>query len=227
MQPSYGVVKNKFTLVYIFFMKVFDLLRRLFARSQPIKALEADAKALEAKLEAQASENHKTAEEFKESFQLGLAAGYTGRAIKEIESSLHRIESQIVTKDWFISTFEDKTPELISLLRSHEEEEKKRFEILNNLLVSFLQKTCEKPPQPTTESFSQVTVDEQLPLTPKMEKLVLVVKECGEISYKDLACRLGISISGLRGLLTHTLRRTNKLERIIKNGKGWVRYKGN
>jgi hypothetical protein len=213
-------------------MKIFDIFRHFFTRHRSLEALETKNQALKKSLEAsiqaqQAPENHKTSEEFKETFQLGLAAGYTGRAIKAIESSLQRIESQMVTKDWFISTFEDKTPDLINLLRLHEEEEKKRFEILNNLLIS-LQKTAEKVPQPIkTELLSHIAkIEEQLPLTQKMEELLSVVKELGEISYQDLALKLGISVSGLRGLLTHTLRRTDKIERVIKNGKGWVRYKG-
>jgi superfamily I DNA/RNA helicase len=211
-------------------MKIFDFFRNFFMKHRPLEAIEAEKQALEKKSEAslQALENYeKMMENLKEPFQLGLAAGYTGRAIKEIESSLHRIESQMVTKDWFASTFEDKTPDLINLLRLHEEEEKKRFEIINNLLTS-LQKAAEKAPQPIkTDLLSHIAaIENQLPLTPKMEGLILAVKEFGEISYQDLASKLGISVSGLRGLLTHTLRRTNKIERVIKNGKGWVRYKG-
>ena len=52
-----------------------------------------------------------------------------------------------------------------------------------------------------------------------MEKVV-----SNEISYEDLAKELGISISALRGLLTLTLRRTSNIERVRKNGKGWVKY---
>jgi hypothetical protein len=220
---------------YNYHMGFFALLRRLLHRSKPIEALEKNIQAQQAlKITPEALERalenrlaKSSEEEFREHFQLGLAAGYTGRSIKEIESSLSRIESQMVTKDWFLSNFEDKTPHLIELLRSHEEEEKKRFELLNNILAS-LQKSIEKTPQSTEVlSFTQVTQPpKQLPLTSKMEGLILTVKEFGEISYQDLALKLGISVSGLRGLLTNTLRRTNKIERFIRDGKGWVRYKG-
>jgi hypothetical protein len=213
-------------------MGFFALIRRFLQAHRPIKALENNVQAQQALGEAlqkpeQALEN-RSEEEIREHFQLGLAAGYTGRSIKEIESSLNRIESQMVTKDWFLSTFEDKTPSLVDLLHLHEEEERRRFEILNNLLTS-LQKTLEKAAQPeqTIPSPQIIPTEKQLPLTSKMEGLILAVKEFGEISYQDLALKLGISISGLRGLLTNTLRRTNKIERFIRNGKGWVRYKGN
>jgi hypothetical protein len=211
-------------------MSLLEVLRQFIMRKRS-KALESEEKALGKSLEAlektdQALENRDT--KFEE-FQLGVAAGYTGRFIKEIESSLQRIESQMVTKDWFLSSFEDKAPELLSFIRLHEEEEKKRFETIVNLLHA-LQKDTGRIAEPTkseeTIKSFQPQQSQQLPLTQKMEGLILVVKEFGEISYQDLALKLGISVSGLRGLLTQTLRRTSKIERFVRNGKGWVRYKG-
>jgi hypothetical protein len=162
----------------------------------------------------------------KDSLQLGIAAGYTGRALREIESSLVRIESQIVTKDWFSNQFLVKTTELLDLLKKHDENEEARFEIIQNSLLS-LQKTAETAPEPVkTQLFEHIkTIEGQLPLTRKMQQLVLVIKESREISYSDLATKLGISESALRGLLSTTVRRTNDLERFEKLGKGWVRYK--
>ena len=59
-----------------------------------------------------------------------------------------------------------------------------------------------------------------------MKKVVLKVKDKSELfRYKDLAERLGISVSSLRGLLTTMCRRTQEIERFTRNGVGWVRLK--
>jgi len=160
----------------------------------------------------------------KDSLQLGIAAGYTGKFIKEIESSLNRIESQMVNKDWFISQFKD-IPELINVMKQHEENDQKRFETIQNLLNS-LQKTAEKAPEPIrTDLFKQIqTIESQLSPTPKMLDLLNITRELKEISYNDLANKLNITQSALRGLLSLTIRRTNKIRRFEKEGKGWVRF---
>jgi len=169
----------------------------------------------------------------KESFQLGVASGYTGRSIRNIEESLTRIESNMVSKDWFRSEFEDTTPKLIemiqslkSLLHEHDLNEIKRFENLNNSLER-LSKVASYAPEPIKQQIFQEieTIRLQIPLSPKMKELISVVKGAKEISYEDLAVKLGITVSGLRGLLATTLVRTNEIERFSVAGKGWVRYK--
>jgi len=161
----------------------------------------------------------------KDSLQLGIAAGYTGKFIKDVESSLNRIESNMVTKDWFTSQFEDQTPKLIDLMKEHDESQQKRFSTIENLLNS-LQKTATKVPEPLkTELFEQIrTIEAQLPITHKMQQLLSIVKEFGEINYAELATRLDITQSALRGLLSTTLKRTNKIQRFKKQGRGWVRF---
>jgi DNA-binding CsgD family transcriptional regulator len=164
----------------------------------------------------------------KDSIQLGIAAGYTGRTLREIESSLSRMESQVTTKEWFLSQCEDKTPELIHLFKIHEENEQKRFEAMQNILIA-LTKTAEKTPEPIrTELFQHINnIEQQLPLTPKMNEVLQISRETKEISYDDLALRLNIEVSALRGLLSNMLKRTNKLSRFEKDRKGWIRYKEN
>lgn len=162
----------------------------------------------------------------KDSLQLGIAAGYTGRSLREIESSLLRIESQMPSKDWFLTNFVDRTQELINLFKIHEENEQNRFETIQNLLDS-LSQTARKAPEPVrTELFEHIKVIEgQFPITRKMQQLISVVEEFKEISYSELALKLCISESALRGLLTLTIRRTNSIERFDKFGRGWVRFK--
>lgn len=163
----------------------------------------------------------------KDSLQLGLAAGYTGRTLREIESSLNRIESQMVTKDWFSFHFEDKTPDLLETLKKHDEKEEDRFKALQNILEN-LQKTATKAPEPLkTELLEQIqTIEKQLPLTPRMKEALEIVKQYKEISYEELRFKLNnISISALRSLLANMAKRTDKIERFKRNGKGWLKYK--
>lgn len=160
----------------------------------------------------------------KDSLQLGVAAGYTGRALKEIESSLIRIESQMASKDWFTSQFEDRTPELIEAFKKHDENTQKRFDSIERL-TGLMQRTAEKSPEPIkTELFGQIeAVKAELSPSIKMQKLISIVRESKEISYTDLAARLEISESALRGLLSNTIKRSGAVERFRKDGKGWVR----
>jgi hypothetical protein len=164
----------------------------------------------------------------KDSLQLGFAAGYTGKTLKEIESSLSRIEHQMISRDWFSSEFEDKTPELIQMMNIHEENEQKRFEAIQNILHS-LRSTAERAPEPLkTEMMERISsIEMQMPLTPKMKELLQTTKESKEISYDDLSTKLDIGVSALRGLLSNMVKRTKDIERFEKDGKGWVKYTGN
>lgn len=171
----------------------------------------------------------------KESLQLGVAAGYTGRAIREIETSLARIESQMPSKDWFVTNFEDRTPELLEMLSSiknfleaHDSNSSKHLESIESALnrMTTISKTTSIP-EPIQEEIEKEieTIRANLQPSYKMAKLIEVVKEKGEISYDELAERLAVSKSSLRGLLANTMKRSNELERYSIDNKGWVRYK--
>jgi archaellum component FlaC len=215
-------------------MGFLDFLQKIFGKKAQPQAIQSELQSFQSPqslIESQINQSIiKSPEESsieleKDSLQLGIAAGYTGKFIKEIESSLNRIESQMVSKDWFAFQFEDHTPELIDVMKQHEENDQKRFEAIQNLLNS-LQKTAERAPEPIkTDLFRQIqTIESQLPLTPKMLDLLNVVREFKEISYNDLADKLNITQNALRGLLSLTVRRTNKIERFEKDGKGWIRF---
>ncbi len=150
---------------------------------------------------------------YKDSFKLGLAAGYTGRSIKEIETSLTRIETLMATKDWVHNQLNEFSEKMSLILKSQEENDQKRFDALRNQLIL--------PHKEFTPNQST------LPPTPKMQGILQVVKEYKEISYKDLASIMGITVSSLRGLISNTLARTDKLERFKIEGKGWLRIKEN
>lgn len=162
----------------------------------------------------------------RDSLQLGIAAGYTGRSIRDIEASLSRIEVQMTTKDWFLANFEDRTPELIELLKQHDENEEKRLNNIQKALNS-LRGIAEAAPEPLkTQILAQVQAVEEAHLRPKMQMLIQTVKEAREISYTDLAQKLNISEDALRGLVSQIVKKTNKIERFKRNKKGWVRYIG-
>jgi hypothetical protein len=168
-----------------------------------------------------------------ESLQLGIAAGYTGRSLKEIESTLNRIESLMVTKDWFKTEFQDNTPQIMEtlqfirqLLEEHEANEQRRFDYIQEALQN-LSETAKIAPEPIkTELLTQIqAIESKLPLTPRMRELITIVKQYGEISYTDLSNLLNITEDRLRGLLSTTVRRTDQIERFEKQGRGWVRFK--
>ncbi len=169
----------------------------------------------------------------KDSLQLGIAAGYTGKFIREIERSLGRIETHMVSKDWFSSKFEDRSPELIELLsniktliQEHDNTVSKRFKALESA-SNRIQSIATKAPKPIRQKLMKEveTIEAALPLTSKMRKLVSVVKDSGKLSYDELCTKLNVSRSSLRGLLANTMKRTNEIERFSVDGKGWVRYK--
>jgi len=165
------------------------------------------------------------------SFKLGVAGGYTGRSIRSIEDALNRIEAQMVTRDWFNVQFEDKTPDLIKEMTKlhqemqiHEQNEEKRFEMIQNILERMKNVANIAPNDVKFQLLDQIkAVESQLPLTRKMEELISAVKATGKMSYDELADKLSITVSALRGLLSTTLQRTNRIERFIVDGKGWVR----
>ena len=169
----------------------------------------------------------------KESLQLGVAAGYTGKSIREIESSLARIESQMTSKDWFISNFEDNSPEIIEILNHikntlerHDSSALNRFEALESALNRLSSTARTAPESVKRELVEQIdAIRSNLPLTSKMKELVETVREHKEISYDELCQKLGVTRSSLRGLLSNTMKRTGEIERHSIGGKGHVAYK--
>jgi len=222
-------------------MGIFDRVLSIFGKKAQPKALQAEIQSPQSAIESQFNQSIK--EEFnkdmsivktrpeppielqKESLQLGIAAGYTGKSLKEIELSLARIESQIITKDWFSLQFREQLLELIEITKRHEENEQERFNAMQTSLNS-LRGVSQGAPEPLkTQLFTHIkAVESQLPLTSKMQDLLDIAKELKEVSYTNLAEKLGISESALRSLLTLTTRRTNKIERFKKNGRGFIRY---
>lgn len=143
-----------------------------------------------------------TAEIERDSYYLGLAAGYTGKAIKDLESSVVRIESQMATKDWVTIKLQEQAQFI-----------ENQFEDIKRIL--------RVPKEPS----EQIRPSRKLPLSSRMEKVLLAVKDAREISYEDLALKLGIGISDLRSLLSIMANRTDFIERFKIGRCGWVRYK--
>ena len=223
-------------------MPIKDLFSRIFGKKRQVEALQIDSSAsIDSKAIQKRSESLEndimpegetpiseptSIELQKDSLQLGLAAGYTGRSLRGIESSLIRIESQIPSKDWFLAIFEGRIQELINLFRIHDENEHKRFESMQSILIS-LQRSAEKAPEPLKSElmYHVRAIESQLPLTPKMKELLEFVRQAGEISYDELHIKLNITVPALRGLLANMTKRTSQIERFEKDGKGWVKYK--
>jgi len=212
-------------------MGFFDLLRRVFGQKAQSEALQSASEAMQERFEAlETPEIHEETQPIelqKDSLQLGIAAGYTGKSLRSIENSMVRIETQMPTKDWFELKFGESIKELANIFRQHEEKEQLRFEALQSTLES-MKAIARTAPQPIrSKLFKDIRAAEsQLPLSPRMKEVLRVVKESGEISYEDIAKRLNLGISGMRGMLSNMGKRTNDIERFEKDGKGWLRYAG-
>ncbi len=183
-------------------MGILDKLRQIFSYKE--RLIDSNQSQINQSLEHPPSEQTIPIEPG--SLQLGIAAGYTGRSIRDIESSLNRIESQMATKDWvdikLREAISDKLDKIISYLEtiSHS---------------GILQEGGFR------DTVGRVVASEGL--TPKMKSLLDVVEDADEISYSDLAIKLNISENSLRGLLSIISRRTNDIQRFEKSGRGWVR----
>jgi hypothetical protein len=162
----------------------------------------------------------------KDSLELGMAAGYAGRSLKEIESSMNRIESMMASKEWFSSQFGPQLRAIYDSIRIHDENAAKKLEIVQKMIEN-LRISAENVPEPLKTSLMQQidAVEAELPLSPKMQKLVNVVEQSGKLSYDDLCAKLGVQRSSLRGLLANTMKRTSMIERYVEDGQHMVRIK--
>jgi hypothetical protein len=143
----------------------------------------------------------------KDSYQLGLAAGYTGRSIKEIEGSLSRIEAQMVTKDWLLNE--------INKIDRRIEDIERALGIIKGALP------------PMIERSNDASIVKRMPLTQRMEELLGIVKAAGQISFSDLALKMNLDISDIRSMLSIMTKRTDLIERYRFHRTGWVKYVGN
>lgn len=155
----------------------------------------------------------------KESLHLGLAAGYTGRSIHDINSSLSRIENLMPSKDWLVIQLDEH-------FRNHESNEQRRFEAVVNALNSMHSISLEAPEPIKTQLLDKITdAETSLGLSNRMKELVQLVRHYGEVNYFELAQKMDLTESGLRSLLAMTIRRTSEIEKFDKDNRKWLRYK--
>lgn len=191
-------------------MGFFDRISNVFRKKSDLnrlKALESDLKR-EIEEKPVPSESDGETQQLtidRKSVQLGMAAGYTGSSIRNIESSLTRIESQMVSKDW--------------LAVKLEEERKLGRQVLDGLSqrLEFIEQMLRQGP-------AKSVYEEKL--SSKMAEVISVVKEHKEMSYEELAGKLNLQVSTLRGLLSNILKRNDMIERFLVENRGWVRYVG-
>ena len=168
----------------------------------------------------------------KESLKVGMAAGYISRSLISIEDGIERIETLMPSKEWIsmnitpkIEQIQQTITSIRDILLNHERNEEKRFEVLLEAITK-LKNIAPSLPEPTkTEILSTVTTLKSAALTPKMQQILDIIKERREISYNELAERLGITTDGLRGILSRMAKICDEIERFEKDGKGWVRIK--
>jgi len=168
----------------------------------------------------------------KESLKVGMAAGYISRSLISIEDGIERIETLMPSKEWISMNLTPKIEQMQQailnirdVLMNHERNEEKRFEVLLEAITK-LKTLAFTLPEPTkTEILSTVTSLKSASLTPKMQQIIDILKERKEISYQELAEKLGITTDGLRGILSRMVRVCDEIERFEKDGKGWIKIK--
>jgi len=168
----------------------------------------------------------------KESLKVGMAAGYISRSLINIEEGIERIETLMPSKEWITINLTPKIEQIQQtiinikdILTSHEKNEERRFGMLLDAITK-LKTLAPSLPEPTkTEILSTVSTLKSAALTPKMQQILDILKDRREISYQELAEKLGITIDGLRGMLSRMVKVCDEIERFEKDGKGWVRLK--
>ena len=154
----------------------------------------------------------------KDALELGLAAGYAGRSLKSIETSLERLESLIITKDWA-------SQELLPLIKSIDQNEQKRFETIVSILNS-IDKVAQKSPINIKHDLMEIgsQLESHGNLTNRMIRLINAIKEAKEIDYTTLAEKLNLSEDGLRSLVSVVCRKTNEIQKFRKGEEIWLKY---
>jgi len=168
----------------------------------------------------------------KESLKVGMAAGYISRSLISIEDGIERIEISMPSKEWITMNILPKIEQvqqaiynIREILMDHERNEEKRFEVLLEA-INKLKTIAPSLPEPIkTEILSTAASLKSAALTPKMQQILDILKERREISYQELAEKLGITTDGLRGILSRMVKVCDEVERFEKDGKGWIRIK--
>jgi DNA-binding CsgD family transcriptional regulator len=168
----------------------------------------------------------------KESLKVGMAAGYISRSLISIEDGIERIEISMPSKEWITMNLVPKIEQvqqaiynIREILMDHERNEEKRFEVLLEA-INKLKTIAPSLPEPIkTEILSTAASLKSATLTPKMKQILDILKERREISYQELAEKLGITTDGLRGILSRMVKICDEIERFEKDGKGWIRIK--
>ncbi|MFZ8830358.1 MAG: winged helix-turn-helix transcriptional regulator, partial [Candidatus Aenigmatarchaeota archaeon] len=168
----------------------------------------------------------------KESLKVGMAAGYISRSLISIEDGIERIEISMPSKEWITMNILPKIEQvqqaiynIKEILMDHERNEEKRFEVLLEA-INKLKTIAPSLPEPIkTEILSTVASLKSATLTPKMQQILDILKEKREISYQELAEKLGITTDGLRGILSRMVKVCDEIERFEKDGRGWIRIK--
>jgi len=213
-------------------------LKKLFKRKSEPEVLEEKFKLKEEESAPQRSEALRSASERfesevleekpKEAFSIGFAAGYAGKSLLTIEEKVRGLEEKIITKEWAQSEVVKRLDDILFALQKHDESTKKIHEKIAYHLIRILE-VAQNLAQPHREAIEKEVeeIRKEISLTPRMQKVLELIREKKEISYKELARNLGYSsISGIRALLSEISKRTDEIERFVKNGEGWVRIKG-
>lgn len=163
----------------------------------------------------------------KESLAAGMAAGSAKKSIDIIEENMRRV----------INILEERLPERAlsheqfeQVVKESSEVESDIAEIRNSLskMPDLLNKleSIQNRLEALQESHKVIRSDsESLRPSQSMIRIYEKVKEMGEVSFRDLAEQLGMSVSGVRGLVSKGKNRGLNLETFIRDREGWVKVR--
>ncbi len=193
---------------------IFDWFKRL-KKKQTLEQAQQTLEETNERTNEQTHDNieNSSVELHKESLQIGLAAGYTGRSIHDINESLNRIETLLPTRDWLLVQFEKH-------FSDHESNEQRRLEAILNALESISKLSLDVPEPIRSEIQSEVNnIKNKLATSDRMNELIELVRQNGEISYADAAARLTLTPSGFRSLVSDTKKRTDEITTVDHGDK--------
>lgn len=173
-------------------------------------------------------------EEKERELPTGIIIGYTSKTLKNIEDGILRLEKSLPDKEWLKGELNEYFTKVIESLKialkaidEHESRSNLRYESIESALnrIEEIASSLKESSQKEQIIKEVAEIRRNIPLSPRMQEILEMLKEKKEMSYEEIAQSIGISVSALRGLLSEMCRRTDMVERFEKDGKGWLRLK--
>ncbi|MEM5874808.1 MAG: winged helix-turn-helix transcriptional regulator [Candidatus Aenigmatarchaeota archaeon] len=205
------------------------------------QSIQSDQKSIQSEDNTRATQSFQTStnlatllEEKEKELPTGIIIGYTSKTLKNIEEGILRLEKSLPDKEWLKAELNEYFTKVIESLKialkaidEHESRSNLRYESIESALnrIEEIALSLKESTQKEQIIREISEIRKNMPLSPRMQQILEMLKEKKEMSYEEIAQSIGISVSALRGLLSEMCRRTDMVERFEKDGKGWLRFK--